>query len=165
MLFEGRAAEDGAVQAMKQQGIDLTGHRSRIQTFDLLADASLILTMERMHVRELAVLSTDLFGRTFTLPEFVTLAAETGPRPADEPLRGWVERVGADREPRDQLTSNPNAEVADPMGRSRRAFRACAAELDDLLARLVDLAWPSNPNQPDLTVTTTGVPHADRHRR
>ena len=164
MLFDGRPAEDGAVQAMKQRGIDLTGHRSRIQSLDLLSDASLILTMERMHVRELVVLSPDLYGRTFTLPEFVNLATEAGPRPADELLRSWVERVGADRNPRDQLLSNPKAEVADPMGGSRRAFRACATELDDLLARLADLAWP-HPTNPDLTVTTTGEPHADRHRR
>ena len=131
----------------------------------LLADASLVLTMERLHVRELVVLSPDLFGRTFTLPEFVTLASETGPRSLDEPLRTWVERVGADRNPMDQLASDPNAEVADPMGGSRRAFRACATELDDLLAGLVDLAWPPSQTHPDLAVTTIGESHADRHRR
>lgn len=164
-LFDGRSAEDGAVHAMKQRGIDLTAHRSRVQTLDLLADTSLILTMERMHVREIAMLSPELFGRTFTLPEFVGLATETGPRPSNEPLRTWVERVGADRNPMDQLSSDPKAEVADPMGRSRRAFKACATELDDHLARLADLAWPLSPTQPDLAVTTIGEPHADRHRR
>lgn len=164
MLFDGRAAEDGAVSAMKQLGIDLSGHRSRIQSVDLLAGASLILTMERMHVRELAVLSPDLFGRTFTLPEFVGLAVEGGPRPPAEPLRAWVERVGSERDPRDQLSSASNFEVADPMGRSRRAFRSCAAELDRYLTSLADLAWPP-PTHPDLAVTTNGEPHADRHRR
>ena len=165
MLFDGRSAEDGAVHAMKQRGIDLTGHRSRVQSVELLADTSLVLAMERMHVRELALLSPDLFGRTFTLPEFVALADEAGARNSDEPLRTWVERVGATRNPMDQLASDPNAEVADPMGGSRRAFRACANELDDLLARLADLAWPVSPTQPDLAVTTSGEPHADRHRR
>ena len=42
----------------------------------------------------------------------------------------------------DVLATRPDLEVADPIGGSNRAFRACAAELDQLIERFVRLAWP-----------------------
>lgn len=140
-LYDGLPPERGAVKAMADRGIDISHHESRKQTPALIADSSLILAMERLHVRDLSVLAPGTFERTFTLPEFVRLVEAEPPR-ADADLRRWVQRLGADREHLGYLSSSAADEVADPMGRSVRVFRACAAELDDLISRMVDRVWP-----------------------
>lgn len=165
-LFEGRPAEDGAVHALRKRGLDLRSHLSRVQSAERLSSAALVLGMEQAHVRGIALLAPDLFPRTYTLPEFVGIAVEAGARPVHEPLRAWVERLGAHRNPRDQLADDRRLEIADPMGRSDRVFRSCAEQIDMLLATLVDLAWPATSStNPGLAGSTTGDPHADRHRR
>jgi protein-tyrosine-phosphatase len=142
-LFDGRAPEKGAVKAMAGYGIDLTSHVSRKQTPALIADSALILTMEKVHVRDLSVLAPGTFDRTFTLPEFVRIVEEAPPR-TDANLRRWVEGLGADREHLGYLASTGDDEIADPMGRSARTFRACAAEIDGLLERMVERVWPAS---------------------
>ena len=141
LLFDDRPAEPGAVRAMARRGIDLSGFRSRVMTAEAFEGSSLILVMERLHVREVSVLAPGLFRRTFTLPEFVDQAEPFGPR-GDEPLLDWVTRIGQMRRPSDYLIEDVRSEVPDPMGQSGRAFRRIADLIDDLLARLVDLAWP-----------------------
>jgi protein-tyrosine-phosphatase len=140
-LFDGRSPERGAIKAMADRGIDISDHLSRKQTPALIADSALILCMEKVHVRDLSVLAPGTFERTFTLPEFVRLVEAEPPR-TDRDLRRWVQRIGADREHLGYLSSSRVDEVADPMGRSTRVFRACAAELDDLVSRMVDRVWP-----------------------
>ena len=165
-LFDGRRAESGAIKAMADRGIDLSGHLSRKQTPALIAGSSLILGMERLHVRDLAILAPGTFDRTFTLPEFVRSAAVFGPRPEGEPLRSWVERIGATRPRVAYEHDDPLTTVADPMGGSRRRFRECADELAGLIDELVDLAWPHpEPGGDAVAPATTGGIHADRHRR
>jgi len=141
LRFSDKPAEPGAIKAMDKRGIDLSGFRSRTMTAELLAGASLILGMERLHVREVAVLGDELFARTFTLPEFVADADVFGPR--TESIDQWVARIGVHRTPSDYLLDDPTAEVPDPMGQSNRAFRRCADLIDGLLEQLVDLTWPS----------------------
>lgn len=141
LLFDDRPAEPGAVRAMGRRGIDLEPFRSRVMTAELFEGSSLILVMERLHVREVSVLAPALFARTYTLPEFVEQAEPFGPR-GNEPLLDWVTRIGQMRRPTDYLIEDVRSEVPDPMGQSGRAFRRIADQIDDLLARLVDLAWP-----------------------
>lgn len=141
LLFDDRPAEPGAVRAMARRHLDLASFRSKVMTAELFAGSSLILVMERLHVREVSVLAPDLFGRTYTLPEFVELAEPFGPR-GDEPLLAWATRIGQMRRPTDYLIEDVRSEVPDPMGQSGRAFRRIADQIDALLARVVDLAWP-----------------------
>lgn len=141
LMFDDRPAESGAVKAMRKRGIDLTDFRSRIATSERVAGASLVLAMERVHVREISVLADGLFDRTFTLIEFVEGAEIHGPR-RQESFDDWVAKIGRHRKPADYLFDDPSTEVPDPMGRSNRTFRQCADTIDDLLGRLVDLAWP-----------------------
>lgn len=165
LLFDGRAAEPGAVAALARRGLDLGEHRAQTISAERLATASLVLAMEPRHVREVSVLDPSLFARTFTLPGFVARAELVGPRRGED-LAGWVAQVGEHDEAARYLTDDPAEIVADPMGRSNRAFRACADELDALLSRLVALTWPtpaagSAAGGP----RTTGGTHADRDRR
>jgi protein-tyrosine-phosphatase len=141
LLFDDRSAERGAVKAMAKRGIDLEPFRSRKMTTELLEGSSLVLGMERSHVREAAVLGDGIFGHAFTLRELVADVELFGPR-RDESLRDWATRIGRVRTPVDYLVEERATSVVDPMGRSSRAFRACAEELDGLIERLVSLAWP-----------------------
>lgn len=165
LLFDDRRAEPNAIKAVRHLGQDLSGHVAQRISLEVLGDADLILGMERVHVRAVAELDPALFARSFTLPEFVRSAAVFGPRPTDEPLRHWVERIGAVRSREAYEHDDPLTAIADPMGQSRRAFRACAEELDALLEELVVLAWPDPEPGDDAVAPATGGIHADRDRR
>lgn len=141
-LFDDRPAERNAIRAMADRGIDISGHRSRKQSPALIADASLILAMERFQVRDLSVLAPGTFQRTFTLPEFVRLVEASPPR-TDRNLRRWVEQLGSEREVQGYMNDEREM-VADPMGRSLRVFRARTREIDELLARMVERVWPAS---------------------
>ncbi len=141
-LFDGRPAEDGAVAAMGAAGLDLAAHRARSLTPEIVAAADLVLGMEQAHVREATMVPGGSFERTFTLPDLVARAERTDPRAPHEAPADWLARVGEGRTPADAMATAPDLEVADPMGMSRRRFRRCAAELSDLVDRLVAVAWP-----------------------
>jgi protein-tyrosine-phosphatase len=145
-LFELRAPESGAVAALQKLGIDLGSHRSHIFDGEAIRRADLVIGMELRHVREICLIEPAAFRSTFTLPDLVLRAEAIGVR-TDEPFDDWVARLGADRTPSDVLATRLDLEVADPMGASHRAFRRCAAEIDDLLARFVALAWPGDPRR------------------
>ena len=153
-LFEGREAEDGAIRAMARRGIDLSAHRSRVLSEDLTESATLILAMERAQVRRAAEEWPAVFDKAFTLPEFVGSARVVGPRRAGQDLADWIRRIGASRGIDLYHRSARSADIADPMGRSRRTFRACADEIDALLEEFVDLAWPEAPPTDDHAVAT-----------
>ncbi len=153
-LFEGREAEDGAIRAMARRGIDIGGHRSRVISEDLAHIATLILAMERAQVRRVSEEWPTVFDKAFTLPEFVRGAQVVGPRRAGEDPADWIRRVGTSRRIESYHPDDRSADIADPMGRSRRTFRACAGEIDALLEEFVDLAWPEAPPSDDHAVAT-----------
>ena len=101
--------------------------------------------MTREHVREAASLLPAALDRSFTLKELVRAADEAGPRRLDEGLPEWLVRVGAGRRRADLVgVGHDDAfDVEDPAGRGVRDYQATAAELDELLGRLVGLAWPA----------------------
>lgn len=166
LLFDGRPAEANAIKVMRKQGLDLSEHAAQKISVDLLGGASLILGMQRSHVREVATLDPALFNRSFTLPEFVNAARIVGARQPGEDLRSWVEHIGSLRNPADYSFADRASEIADPMGGSVRAFRTCAEAIDTRLEALVALAWPApTPGDPAVAPATSGGIHADRDRR
>lgn len=165
LLFDDRPAERRAAKAMAKQGLDLSAHRSQKISVDLLGDTSLILGMERGHVREVAALDPALFARSFTLPELAMAVELVGYRPAELDLRSWVEHIGRVRSLESYSASDPYSEIADPMGGSSRTFRTCAQTIDGHLATLVAHAWPTPElGDPPVAPANGGI-HADRDRR
>jgi protein-tyrosine phosphatase len=145
----GSPATDHGQATMAARGLDLSRHTSRQLDKELLAQADLVIGMAREHVREAVVLDPGAIARTFTLKELVRAATAVGPRHEDEPLDGWLERVGAGRR-REALLSVGHDEafdIEDPIGRGRQDYEATAAELDHLLAVLVELAWPAHAHR------------------
>ena len=78
----GEPASGGSLRAMQARGMDLSDHRSRLLDRDAVDGADLVVGMAREHVREVAVLVPELFGRTFTLGDprsFASLASAGEP--------------------------------------------------------------------------------------
>lgn len=128
---------------------------------EIIAGASLILGMERQHVREIVMLEPGAFTRTFTLPEIVrrfdVLAEAELPGDGPMDLAGMLGRIAADRTRRDLLGSAPDDEIDDPIGRPMRAFVKAADEIEDLVGRLLAHLWPLPA---DTDAGETGTPGA-----
>ena len=54
-MFDGRTASDTARKVMRERGLDVESHRSRIVAVDVLDGIDLVLTMERRHARDLLI--------------------------------------------------------------------------------------------------------------
>jgi len=68
--WEGSPASEGSYLVSLEQGIDLSGHRARMLTPELIEQADLILTMSRTHLGRVRELGGG--GRAHLLAEFAT---------------------------------------------------------------------------------------------
>ncbi len=141
-LGGGIPATGGSVRAMAMRGLDLAHHRSRTVDPAMVAAADLVVGMARSHVREAILSCPEAWPRTFTLKELVRRAEAAGARPADEPWERWLGTLGEGRERADLLGGHPEDDIADPIGGSEALYRRVADEIDDLVERLVELAFP-----------------------
>ena len=69
--WDGTPASEGAFLVAFEHGLDLSAHRARLLTRDLIRDAELILTMSRHHRTRVRDLGGE--GRVFVLGEYVGL--------------------------------------------------------------------------------------------
>ncbi len=140
-LFDDQPASADGVAVLGAMGIDASAHRSRRLTPAMAHAADLVLCMAREHVRDVAVISAELWPRTFTIKELVRRGEQVGARSPNQPFDEWLAKVHAGRTTVDMLGTSSDDDVADPIGASRAVYRRTAAELDDLTARLVELGW------------------------
>ena len=140
MLEDGRPASDHGIAILRERGIDLSSHRSTLVNAELLRSSDLILGMAREHAR-VVVDAPDAWPRMFLLKEIVRLGEERGGRSPQQPFDEWLEKLHVGRSPQ-ALMSATGVDVEDPYGGSRRDYEKTAAELTDLIDRLVRLAWP-----------------------
>jgi protein-tyrosine phosphatase len=144
LLSDGQPAAEATERVMVDHGLDLTGHRTRRLTRELVAGADLVLAMAREHVREAAVLEPTAFGRTFTLKELVRRGRAIGPRPSGETTAAWLARVHAGRTPSLHLGASPDDDVPDPIGHRMAVHERTADELVELTDALVELLWSAD---------------------
>jgi protein-tyrosine phosphatase len=128
-LEAGRPAAPDAVRAMAERGVDIAGHRSTVVGRELLAEADLVLTMERAHLRELVQLDPGVRARAYTLPFFVQQAAA---RPPAADRSAYLRALDDRRGTAGMLGSGPD-EVGDPYGRRYKHFRQSADQLEQLV--------------------------------
>ena len=128
-----------------ERGIDLTDHRSRTVTREILLGADLVVAMAREHVREAVVAAPEAWSKIFTLKELVRRGEQVGARSPDQPLEAWLAQLGRGRTTADLMGTSTEDDVADPLGMPRSAYERMAAELDHLLDRVVVLAWSQGP--------------------
>jgi protein-tyrosine-phosphatase len=69
--WEGAPASEGAYLVGLENGLDLSGHKARLLTRDIVRDAHVILTMSRHHRTRVQDLGGE--GRVFLLGEFTGL--------------------------------------------------------------------------------------------
>jgi len=138
----GFPATPPTIDAARVLGLDLSDHRSRTVDRAQIGRAELVLAMERAQVREVVVVDQRAWPRTFTLKELVRRGEGIDARAPDEPIAAWLHRAGAGRRPVDVLGTSRDDDVADPTLDPLADYEGVARELDDLLARVVDLAWP-----------------------
>jgi protein-tyrosine phosphatase len=141
LLRPDQPASAHGVAILAERGLDMTAHRSRAITRDLLRSCDLVLAMAREHVREAVVLDPALWPRTFTLKELVRRGETIGPRRHDEAVGDWLARAAQGRRIAELAGSSPADDVADPYGGPRSAYERMAVELDDLVDRLVTLLF------------------------
>jgi protein-tyrosine-phosphatase len=114
---------------LRARGGEPSGHVSRALTRDLLEETELVLTFEFAHRVRLSDAWPDQAIKVFGLRQF---AAALGRVPS--PGRGLelLDQVYTAKRP-DGL----DADVVDPYRRGTAVARACADEIDGLLARVV----------------------------
>jgi len=87
----GTPASEGSVLAARQDGVDLSGHRSSAFTPERALSCDLILVHSGEHYHRIATWSDDLAEKTFLLKHF--------PEPGDPGPDAWVEDpIGLDLE-------------------------------------------------------------------
>jgi glycine hydroxymethyltransferase len=138
--WEGSSATAEAVEALQERDIDISDHRARLLTRDMVDSADLILAMAAEHRDSIVRVSPSAAGRAFTLKELVDLLDHRRvPQVEDADsshMRSAVESIDALR-----ATSHTDdlmdEDVADPLGLGIEAFRAAAWEIGELSERLV----------------------------
>jgi protein-tyrosine-phosphatase len=116
----GLPASPEAVQVMKRMGLDLSGHRSRQLTYDMIRQADLILTMGIGHKNQVIAMDPSAASKTYTLKEYahnLKLGEDTA-------------QVG------NIMGSRMN--IDDPYGRGLEAYDSCAREIFETLEQIVD---------------------------
>ncbi|PLS76817.1 MAG: hypothetical protein CYG61_00170 [Actinobacteria bacterium] len=141
LLSDGYGATAATVTVLAGMGLDASAHRSRRLSAALLAPADLVLAMAREHAREAVRLDPRSWPRTFTLKELVRRGEERGARAPGQGFEEWLAKLHAGRSRSDLIGDSPDDDVADPIGRGADFYRGTAADLDDLVRRLVELAW------------------------
>ncbi len=113
--FDGSAASPNAITVMAEAGIDLSGHRSRQITTDLLQSVDLILTMTEEQKEDVLQLAPTVGERLFTLIEFATA------------VNGLEDSAENDAVSSQNWPASRN--INDPYGLSVADYRDCAAEI------------------------------------
>jgi protein-tyrosine-phosphatase len=140
LRFDGEPASANGVDVLAERGLDISEHRSRMVTRELIEHADLVIAMAREHVREAVLLCPDAWPRVFTLKELARRGSEVGTR-FDEPLSSWLNRLHASRTRAELLGDSPADDVADPIGTPRAAYERTATEIDQLLDHVIELAF------------------------
>ncbi len=132
-LFDGNPASAEVLTVMAERDADLSGHRSRITTEEMVGGADLVVAMERRHARDLTLLAPGASRRIHTLGGVVEALERLSPtgEPGSRLALITEGRLATD------LLGEGDDEVADPYGRSRRVNRQTADRLDDLSRRLI----------------------------
>lgn len=152
----GLPAADGSLRAMAARSLDLGDHLSRTVTSDHLAEADLVVAMARRHVRQAVVTDPTVWPRTFTLKELVRRGEAIGPRPPGQPLEEWLSRVHLGRQTTDLVGDHPDDDIEDPIGAPDRVYEAVAAEIEDLVVRLVAVAFADRTPSLDAAAAKEG---------
>jgi protein-tyrosine phosphatase len=143
--WEGSAPTPEAVEALAEYGLDISVHKARRLTRDMVERADLVVAMSSEHREGVARLVPSAASRTFTIKELVYLLesfpVETRQGSASHQLMASVKAAIGLREDAPDLELL-DEDIADPLGLGIESFRAAAWELESLSRRLVAGLFP-----------------------
>ncbi|HVR35359.1 MAG TPA: ribose 5-phosphate isomerase B [Methylomirabilota bacterium] len=114
----GQPASANAVRAMRELGLDITGHRSRMLTADLVQQADYIFGLSHNHVDAINLLHPQAAEKTFLLREF------------DETL-DYFEK-----------------DIPDPIGGSYEVYVRCRDQIEQGVAAMITFLERTDANPP-----------------
>jgi protein-tyrosine-phosphatase len=109
---EGDPAAAMAAQVMAERGLDLSAHRARLISREMVAEADLVLTMTRSQRQTVIDLAPGAADRVFTLVEYATCPT--------------------------CLPGSEELDIPDPLGMGLDVYRSTADHLERLLERVAD---------------------------
>lgn len=129
-----------AERAMAEMGHDISAHKPRMITTNILSAElpDLVLTMSRMELRHVVTLDRNLWGRTFTLKEFLRRGTENL-RDSSLSFSEWTAELCIDRRAADLMTDSPEDDIPDPYGTGLSAVRSTANILNSLTFAAIEL--------------------------
>jgi len=107
--MHGASADETARQVLQEYGLDDEGHRSRMLTEAIIADADLIVAMERKQLQDIGARYPHAMNRSRLLKSYLP---DTG-------------------------LSDAEKEIRDPYGRSPFHYRLCYAEVSLAMEGLI----------------------------
>lgn len=143
-LAPGVEPPEEVVEVMADYDIDISGHRSRMLSPDLVEKADLVVTMTRQQLIEIVTTAGDGWTRCFTLNDLVRRAETAGPPGSTESFPTWVRRLQGARARSSLLSLDLDDDINDPMNGRRSAYSRTAEEIDDLVGRLAELVCPTD---------------------
>lgn len=138
---DAEVASAHAIRVLADRGVDITAHRSRPLTLDLVEGADLVVTMARSHEAGVAALDQTARSRTFLAGEVARLGGQAGVRSAGDSVRVWAEVLHAARGGH-MTTGRLADEVVDPYGGPVDGYRRTADRLEGVCSTLARLLEP-----------------------
>jgi protein-tyrosine phosphatase len=137
----GLPVDPEAVRALAGHGLDISGHRPRQATREMLREEGedLIITMTREHVRDVVSIDRAAWPRTFSLVELVRRARAVRPGSHEPDWAGWLAAVGEGRTSRDLMLPDRSDDIDDPYGMSLAAHQRAAEMIAALLGEVTAL--------------------------
>jgi protein-tyrosine phosphatase len=145
----GSAAVDGrpmhplAQSTLLRRGIVAADWTSHQLTPDLLAAADLILAVDSAELSNVGYTLPACTTRSFTLLQFARLATVMSPLSGSSSDRFAAALHEATAHARSRVTPPKSVDIADPIGKGRRAFERCALVIDTALADVVHAFPPA----------------------
>jgi protein-tyrosine phosphatase len=129
------------IQAMVENGVDISEHRARRLTSPMIRGADLVLAMASEHRDAALAMVPEARDRTFTLKELARLVERLPASPAMPGERGRrlsaVVAAAAARRDGGTVPPSRDEDIADPLGLGVEAYRATAWEIEQLCRAIV----------------------------
>lgn len=136
---DGVPCPEDVLVVMDEINLDLSQHRSRRVTQDIVSGATLIVTMARQHAIDLVVELPVAWERTFTVTDLLERSSVAGGRSPGESLEAWVARINGGRQRSDLLRLPSSGDIPDPIGRPLREYRQTRDRLFEFTRALAQL--------------------------
>ena len=138
--IDGQPMHPKAHDVLVGRGHDPGDWTSRALTPQLVESADLVLTAEAVHRSQVVTLVPAALAHSFLFLQFARLATQVAPLP-DSPGPGTGSLLRAavlDARAHLQPVPAGSEDIEDPIGRRRRAFKACADTLEAAVATMLD---------------------------